>query len=139
MLERIRGMGAARMGMVADAAHAREAPSLFGLFGPPAAYRVALAGGIVAAQDVDFVSRLMFMQQMHKTYAGTITVCTGVAARPPGRLVHEVMRPHNHAAIRIGQPAGVTETESRADGTVLRATLDRTARRILDGTAFAPE
>ena len=35
----------------------------------------------------------MFMQQMHKTYAGTSTVCTGVASRLPGTLVHEVARP----------------------------------------------
>ena len=38
---------------------------------------------------MDLVSRLMFMQQSHKTYAGTSTVCTGVAARLPGTLVHE--------------------------------------------------
>ena len=32
-----------------------------------------------------------------------------------------------------------TETEIAADGTVRRATLGRTARRILEGTVFVPE
>jgi 2-methylaconitate cis-trans-isomerase PrpF len=144
LLERIRGMAAERMGMIADATRSRvETPAtpLLGMVGPPADYRNALAGGMVAAAEVDLVSRLMFMQQMHKTYAGTSTVCTGVAARLAGTLVHEVTRPHNRAAIRIGHPAGVieTETEIALDGTVRRATLGRTARRILEGTVFVPE
>ncbi|TDH64429.1 3-methylitaconate isomerase [Dankookia rubra] len=143
LVERIRGMAAERMGMVADAARAREespATPLLGMVGPPADYRNALAGGMVTEMEVDLVSRLMFMQQMHKTYAGTSTVCTGVAARLAGTLVHEVTRPHNRAAIRIGHPAGVIEieTEIAPDGTVRRATLGRTARRILEGRVFVP-
>ena len=34
----------------------------------------------------------MFMQRTHKTYAGTSTVCTGVASRLPGTVVHEMTR-----------------------------------------------
>ena len=144
LLETIRGMAAERMGMIPDAARSREATPatpLLGMVGPPAAYRNVLAGGMVEADEVDLVSRLMFMQQMHKTYAGTSTVCTGVAARLAGTLVHEVTRPHNRASIRIGHPAGVIETESEiaTDGTVTRATLGRTAHRILEGTVFVPE
>jgi 2-methylaconitate cis-trans-isomerase PrpF len=144
LLETIRGMAAERMGMITDAARSREttpATPLLGMVGPPAAYLNVLAGGMVEAEEVDLVSRLMFMQQMHKTYAGTSTVCTDVAARLAGTLVHEVTRPHNRASIRIGHPAGVIETESEiaADGTVTRATLGRTARRILEGTVFVPE
>ena len=95
----------------------------------------------MAAAEVDLVSRLMFMQQMHKTYAGTSTVCTGVASRLPGTLVQQVTRSHNRPAIRIGHPAGVIETESEIapDGRVLRATLGRTARRILEGYVFVPD
>ena len=81
----------------------------------------------------------MFMQRMHKTYAGTSTVCTGVASRLPGTIVHEITRRGsclNPDIVRIGHPAGVIETEARieqrGDGYVVRrATLGRTARRIL--------
>ena len=144
LLERIRGLAAQRMGMLADAAQSvRETPAtpLLAMVSPPADYRNALAGGTVAAAEVDLVSRLMFMQQMHKTYAGTSTVCTGVASRLPGTLVQQVTRSHNRPAIRIGHPAGVIETESEIapDGRVLRATLGRTARRILEGYVFVPD
>ena len=97
--------------------------------------------------EVDLVSRLMFMQQTHKTYAGTSTVCTGVASRLAGTLVHEVTRLQMRQAdtVRIGHPAGVIETETRVEKNeadeyvVRRATLGRTARRIMEGYVFVPE
>ncbi|MBX6374379.1 MAG: 3-methylitaconate isomerase [Acetobacteraceae bacterium] len=150
-LERIRGVAAKRMGLIPDAARSREdspATPILGMVGPPADYTRDLGGGMVRAEETDLVARLMFMQQAHKTYAGTSTVCTGVASRLPGTVVHEAAsRPgaHNRVTLRIGHPAGVIETESvveqRADGEirVRRATLGRTARRILEGTVFVPE
>jgi 2-methylaconitate cis-trans-isomerase PrpF len=148
-LERIRGAAAARMGMIADAARSREdspATPILGMVGPPRDYRDELGGRDIAADEVDLVSRLMFMQQAHKTYAGTSTVCTGVASLLPGTLVHEASggAGHNRFTLRIGHPAGVIETESvverGAEGwQVRRATLGRTARRIMEGTAFTPE
>jgi 2-methylaconitate cis-trans-isomerase PrpF len=86
----------------------------------------------------------MFMQQTHKTYAGTSTVCTGVAARLPGTIVHQLATPRSPTELRIGHPAGVIETESVVESSnqgyvVRRATLGRTARRIMEGLAFLPE
>ena len=87
----------------------------------------------------------MYMQQAHKTYAGTSTVCTGVASRLPGTVVHEMTRPETRtaAAVRIRHPMGVIETETcveRVGGAyvVRRAALGRTARRIMDGYVFIP-
>lgn len=148
-LETIRGAAAARMGMIKDAARSREdspATPILGIVSPPASYKNEIDGADVGEDEVDLVSRLMFMQQTHKTYAGTSTVCTGVAARLPGTLVHEASRMQTRAAgtVRIGHPAGVIETETSletgADGyTVHRATLGRTARRIMEGYVFVPE
>ncbi len=149
-LERIRGAGAHRMGMVSAPGRSRQespATPLIGMISPPAPYWDDLNKRTVATEEVDLVSRLMFMQQMHKTYAGTSTVCTGVASRIPGTIVHEATRGplqgagRNSAEVRIGHPAGVIETESdvQADGgryAVRRATLGRTARRIMEGTVF---
>ena len=148
LLERIRGTGAARMGMVSSAAKSREespATPLIGMISPPADYRDELHKRTVQASEVDLVSRLMFMQQMHKTYAGTSTVCTGVASRIPGTIVNEALRQQdatpNRNEVRIGHPAGVIETEADVrqtnEGfTVHRATLGRTARRIMEGYVF---
>jgi hypothetical protein len=139
-LERIRAAASLRMGMASS-----PATPILGIVSPPADYTCHLDGTPVAAADVDLVARLLFMQISHKTYAGTSTVCTGVAARIPGSLVAEAARPDaaGRIELRIGHPAGVIETESdvvlaqpgRNHG-VRRATLGRTARRILDGTVY---
>lgn len=149
LLERIRGVAAERMGMIETAARSREdspAVPILGIVSPPADYRNDLAGTGVRAGEVDLVSRLMFMQQAHKTYAGTSTVCTGIASRVAGTLVNEVARPEtlDRPQVRIGHPAGVIETESIVELTgnaysVRRATLGRTARRIMEGYVFVPE
>lgn len=146
LLETIRGLAAERMGMIADAASSREASPatpIIGMVSAPADAPNGLVGGTIPGDAVDVVSRLLFMQQTHKTYAGTSTVCTGIAARIPGTIVHELARPETRDAleVRIGHPAGVivTESEVSLDGNtyrVHRATLGRTARRILDGTVF---
>lgn len=148
-LEKICGAAAARMGMIKDAARSREdspATPILGIVSPPASYRNEVNGNDVAEDEVDLVSRLMFMQQSHKTYAGTSTVCTGVAARLPGTLVHEASRLQTRDAVtvRIGHPAGVIETETKITHTpegwtVQRATLGRTARRIMEGYVFVPD
>jgi methylitaconate Delta-isomerase len=145
-LELIRGAGAVRMGMASSAGAARvETPAtpILGIVSPPSDYVSHHAGAAVSAGDVDLVSRVMFMQITHKTYAGTSTVCTGVAARIRGSVVAKVLGPPRNAMeLRIGHPAGVIETEALVDGTgdgglVVRwATLARTARRILDGTVY---
>ncbi|KQX38107.1 3-methylitaconate isomerase [Devosia sp. Root436] len=145
-LELIRGAAAARMGMIADAARSRQdspATPILGLVAPPADYLNHLTGAAVPADAIDLVARLQFMQQTHKTYAGTSTVCTGVAARIPGTLVHAAARHSAGAEIRIGHPGGVIETETLVEAgpggpVVRRATLGRTARRILEGRVFIP-
>jgi len=149
-LENIRGVAAERMGMVRNAAQSREespATPLLGIVSPPASYRDENGGSMVQESDVDLVSRLMFMQQTHKTYAGTSTVCIGVASRLADTLVHEVTRMQMRGAntVRIGHPAGVIETETQVEKNeanqyiVRRATLGRTARRIMEGYVFVPD
>ena len=149
LLERLRGAAAQRMGMIADAARSRAdspATPILGIVSPPADYANELTRGQVGSGEVDLVSRLMFMQQAHKTYAGTSTVCTGVASRLPGTIVHEVTRKESLDKLecRIGHPGGVISTEVKVAlagnaYTVERATLGRTARRIMEGYVFLPE
>lgn len=146
LLERIRGAAAHRMKMLSDPLRSKaESPAtpILGMVSPPADYRNDLTRTNVKADQTDLVSRLMFMQQMHKTYAGTSTVCTGVASRIGGTIVHEMARPEmrNRDVVRIGHPAGVVETETRVELSgnnylVRRATLGRTARRIMEGYAY---
>ncbi|HWA19430.1 MAG TPA: PrpF domain-containing protein [Devosia sp.] len=146
-LEIIRSWAAVRMGMAksADTATATTpATPILSIVSPPEDYVAALDGRSVSAADVDLLARAMFVQQAHKTYPGTSTVCTGVAAQLEGTLVHEVARRGNGPIVRIGHPAGVVETQSIVETAgngfaVRRATLGRTARRLLDGSAFVPD
>lgn len=96
------------------------------------------SGNTIQAEDVSFVSRLMFMQVLHKTYAGTGTVCTGAAAKIPGTIVHEMVAESDGVElVRIGHPAGVISLEARVtEGRVERAAFSRSARRIMEGHVF---
>lgn len=104
---------------------------------PRASYKDFTSGQMISADDVDLVSRLMFMQKLHKTYAGTATACTGAAARLEGTIVYEMIRDHSRDTIRIGHPAGVLPVVSNVEGQrVKKAALIRTARRIMEGYVF---
>ena len=115
----------------------------FAIVSKPAQYQSELKGNIVAQDDMDIVSRLLFMLHMHKTYPGTGAVATGAAARIPGTLVHKQLNDVAKARIplRIGHPGGVMIIEASAtlDGNVPsfeRLAYVRTARRIMEGTAY---
>ncbi len=146
-IERIRGTVAAAIGLVGDWRDAaRQSPYIpfFVLVSPPADYIDFTTGRMVEAQQVDLVARLLFMLRTHKAYAVTGTVCTGAAAKIPGTIVHEAARPESQgqAQTRIGHPAGVIDAEAvvRLDEGVqlVRASVGRTARRIMEGYVFVP-
>ena len=145
-LEKIRAYAGVVMGMIDDPDSAtKDSPAtpFVAMIAPPQDYKDIVGGRVVNANECDFLSRLMFMQQMHKTYAGTSTVCTGVASRIPGTIVNEACRPdtQDRLEVRFGHPAGVIETESEVklegnEYVVKRATLGRTARKIMEGQVF---
>ncbi len=147
-LERIRAHAGVAMGMIDDPNRAREsspATPMVAMIAPPQDYENVIGQRTVKAEECDFLSRALFMQQMHKTYAGTSTACTGVASRIPGTIVHEACRSETREGIevRFGHPAGVIETEAQVtlegNGYVVnRATLGRTARRIMEGQVYVP-
>jgi methylitaconate Delta-isomerase len=146
LLEKIRGKAATMIGMAkgeADALKYSPAFPMIAFVSEPQEYADFTSGKIIPPDQVDFVSRLMFMQVMHKTYAGTGTTCTGVAAKIPGTIVYEVCQAKS-SVVRIGHPAGIIEIEVEvemggAEPQVKRAAFGRTARRIMDGYAYILE
>lgn len=145
LLESIRGAAAVTVGFSPDPESAlRISPAfpMLAFVSPPTKYRSFTDGRTVTADDADLTSRLMYMQVMHKTYAGTGTICTGAAARIPGTVVHEAARSAG-PVLRIGHPSGVVAIEAAAetrDGepVLKKAAFFRTARRILDGYVYVP-
>jgi 2-methylaconitate cis-trans-isomerase PrpF len=148
-IELIRGMVAKQLGLTNDAKRARvESPTwpMIAFVREPLSYRSFTDDVIVKENEIDLVSRLFFMQEMHKTYAGTGTVCTGTAAFIEGTLVHRVCSPHarTEKVVRIGHPSGVIEIEvdvaNTKNGPQLKmAAFGRTSRRIMEGFVYVPE
>ena len=137
-LEDIRARVAVLIGMAENPGEATAKSPAFpmiAMVSKPADYVDFTSDKIIAADDVSLVSRLMFMQVLHKTYAGTGTVCTGAAAKIPGTVVNEMLTENDSIeTVRIGHPAGVISLEVRVkEGRVERAAFARTARRIMEG------
>ena len=144
-LEQIRATVACTIGMVSNWQEAvRRSPytPFIAMIGAPQNYRT-FTGVEVRAEDIDMVSRLVFMQRMHKTYPGTGTVCTGIAAKLEGSVVYNAV-PENsrqNATVRIGHPAGIIPVEAELAGQadaagIKRAAIYRTARMIMEGYVY---
>ena len=148
-IELIRGTAAKIIGLADDATQARiktPAIPLLVFVSQPAPYASFTDGHQIKSEEIDFVARLFYMQEMHKTYAGTGTVCTGAAAMIKGTLVNQATSPKakETGMVRIGHPGGVipieVEVEKTADGFHLKkAAFGRTSRRIMEGFVYVPE
>ena len=100
-------------------------------------------GHEIAAADVDYLVRMIFMGKMHKTYAASMINCCGTASVVPGTVVNEVTSPEpsRTGIVRMGHPAGKAELETQVEvaGTAInirKILVNRTARRLMEGYAY---
>lgn len=144
-IEEIRGRCAEKIGLTDDwKLSTQKCPyaPFFAVVSPSKAYHT-FDGKDVAAEDIDLVSRLLFMQKMHKTHPVTGTVCMSTAARVPGSVVDQVLsqRGRENRKIIIGHPAGVIPVVSElevenGEYNLKTAAILRTARTIMDGQVY---
>ncbi len=144
-IEEIRGRCAEKIGLIDDwKLSTQKCPyaPFFAVVSPSKAYHT-FDGKDVAAEDIDLVSRLLFMQKMHKTHPVTGTVCMSTAARVPGSVVDQVLsqRGRENRKIIIGHPAGVIPVVSElevenGEYNLKTAAILRTARTIMDGQVY---
>ncbi len=95
-------------------------------------------------EKIGLISRMMSMQKLHKAYAVTGAICTAVAAKIEGSLVHEIFKEEigkQAEVVRIEHPSGAIDVEIEVQGKgrdlkVKRAAIARTARRIMDGYVY---
>jgi hypothetical protein len=143
-LDAIRVAASLCMGISASADEAARKPSI-----PKVAMVAApsdsptLAGDTLSADSVDVTVRMISLGQPHRAVPLTGAMCLAVAARLEGSIVHRVTRRPLNAdgQVRIGQPSGVTVVGAavRRGGTSWladRASVYRTARRLMDGAVF---
>jgi 2-methylaconitate cis-trans-isomerase PrpF len=148
-IEKIRSVAAEKLGLCEDWREATKVvpyTPFFAICASPLNYKDWTTGKEVNKDSADLVVRLLFMQQMHKTYPVTGTVCTVAAAMIPGTIPNQMARPgiRERGKVRIGHPAGIIAPEGRVDiknGTyeLKRATTERTARCLMKGYAFIPK
>ena len=155
VLEDIRCRAAVLLGLADDAQQASEtvkAVPKVALVAPPADY-TSSAGKTVTAASIDVVARAISMRNTHRTFPGTASMCTAVAAAVEGTVVHEVARCERpsppalsrkgRGSLRLGHPAGVMNIAAQVrqkDGVwqVESVTTQRTARRIMEGAILVP-
>lgn len=102
-------------------------------------YRLGDDRDAVDSDDVDFLGRWVVVPppRVHKAFAGTGAICTGVAACVEGSVVHQVRTATRGPMVRIGHPSGVFPVRIElVDGELREASFSRTARRLLEGIVY---
>ena len=144
-LEKVRGKAAQMIGLVDDYRDSLDKSPYLPFCCPvvEAADYTCFNKTEVKKQDIDFVARLYNMGLVNKTYAGSGTVCTGVAARLEGSVVNRLLTEESKkkAILHIGHSAGriPVEVEVAPDTQSLwrveKVNIFRTARIIMEGYA----
>jgi probable AcnD-accessory protein PrpF len=143
--EAIRAHAAVVMGLVASAAEASEkrphTPKI-AFAAAPRDYTVS-SGKKVAAGEVDLIVRILSMGKLHHAMTGTGAVAIAVAAAIPGTLLTRVLG-QARERVRFGHTAGTLAVGAQArqeggDWVVTKASMSRSARRLMDGVVLVPE
>lgn len=85
-------------------------------------------------------SRYLVPDRCHKSHAVTGALCVATASRISGSVAEELAATGSAAQVRIEHPSGQIEVALTLDavGSVTRASLVRTARRIFEGNLLLP-
>ena len=139
-LETIRRHASMAMGLARTLEEAARIPGVpkIALVAAPAS-SPTLTGGILAADDIDILIRMISIGQPHRAVPLTGALCLAVACRVPGSIPFGLLaHGARNGTVRIGHPSGVVlvdaavETQNNAVH-VRDATVWRTARRLFQG------
>lgn len=147
-LEKTRRAAAVEMGLAStEATVARTLPKI-GIVSKPKTHTV-LSGQTIYPQDVDMVVRFISDGQPHRAIPLTAALTTAVAAGVEGSVVASLLETAEQSEagaasdiIRIGHSSGTIEVsaylqkDKKGQFAAKRATVWRTARRILEGKFY---
>ena len=147
-LEAIRGAACVKMGFAKDLADAAEnSPAVpkVGFVSRPQDY-TDISGKGVRGEEMDICARVISVFKCHKACPLTAASAISVAAAVPGTIVSELAGQGKRGCVRIGHPSGVMAMFPYVeDGAkpldeirVTGVAVQRTARRIMDGTVYIP-
>lgn len=144
VLEKIRGTAACMMGFAKDLKDATEnSPAVpkVGFVTNPKSY-TEIGGKKIKAEDMDVCVRVISVFQCHKACPLTSASSIAVAAAIEGSIVNQVMEAGADLEnVRIGHPSGIMtmcpELVKKGEKIeVPSVAVQRTARRIMDGTVY---
>ncbi|MDO4268496.1 MAG: PrpF domain-containing protein [Eubacteriales bacterium] len=144
LLEKIRGTACCKMGFAKDLQDATDnSPAVpkVGFVTVPKSY-VDIAGQQVNEADMDICARVISVFKCHKACPLTSASAISVAAAMKGSVVEKVLRPMDQVVnVRIGHPSGIMTmvpelVEKDGELTLPSVGVQRTARRIMDGTLY---
>ncbi|MDH5535444.1 MAG: PrpF family protein [Betaproteobacteria bacterium] len=139
-LAAIRVVASVAMGIAktpTEATEKRTVPFVGFVSGPQDA--ATLSGETIEAGKVDLTARMISNGQPHRALPLTVTLCTAVAARIDGSVVHQAARASSPAAeIRIAMPSGiltVAAAVNKKNGAwhAEQGAFYRTQRRLFEG------
>ncbi|PBC51542.1 2-methylaconitate cis-trans isomerase PrpF family protein [Rhodococcus sp. ACPA1] len=145
-LESIRQAASVAMGVAptTDAAALNRLVPFVAVVARSAPYST-LSGRRVAVDDTDLLVRFLSSGQPHRAVPVTGAMCSAIASRVPGTVVHAALGGPDHPTIRLGTPSGVLEVNASVttDGPAPQlyradfASTYRTARRLFEGRVLA--
>lgn len=149
LLEKIRGTACCKMGFANNLQEATDnSPAVpkVGFVSAPASY-VDIAGQMVSGADMDVCARVISVFKCHKACPLTSASAISVAAAMKGSVVEQVMAKRDKSErdqseyVRIGHPSGIMTmapelTEKDGELNLPSVGVQRTARRIMDGTIY---
>jgi probable AcnD-accessory protein PrpF len=142
--EAIRSHGAVKMGLIEkiEQAAGRQHTPKIAFVAPPAVY-TASSGKVIGAGEIDLLVRALSMGLLHHAMMGTAAVAIAAAAAVPGTLVNLAAGGGTRNSVRFGHPSGTLQVGAEAlqengQWRVLKASMSRSARVLMDGRVFVP-
>ncbi|BBZ27524.1 putative isomerase YraM [Mycolicibacterium madagascariense] len=144
----IRAKAAAAAGLVdewTEANSPNRGLPLTGVVAGPGDYTAA-NGDEIPSTAMDVRVRLIFLDRLHPTIAGTGSIALTAASRVPGSVVARASAASaDSGELRIGHPGGVmtNQVQTAAEEgdevpTFTKLAMIRTARRLMSGAAYIP-
>jgi 2-methylaconitate isomerase len=143
-LGEIRLAASVAMGIAAnrDEALKNKAVPFVGFIAPPRDAKM-LSGESLAAADADLTARMLSNGQPHRALPLTVTLCTAVAARIEGSVVHAATRAGGdpQAELRIAMPSGILTVAASVEKRnnewhAEQGAFYRTQRRLFEGHVY---
>ncbi|MGF1879175.1 hypothetical protein L4D77_28375 [Photobacterium frigidiphilum] len=144
-IEEIRGRVAEKLGLVSDYKNSiQESPytPFFSIVSKVNNY-ITISGKEIQSEEIDIVSRLIFMQGIHKAHPVTGTVAFGAASTIQGTVVNDLLSDKftDDNSVNIGHPSGIINIISETitqdnELKLIKSNIGRTARIILDGIVY---